>query len=348
MRNLFILLILAVFVITSCSQDDTSNNTLEAKPISQIQEENGIPVRVQTVELTTLEGWKTYTGDVQGAEQVTVYGKLDDNIQTIKVKTGDRIEKDQVVAIYETDNPQANYRQAKIALDNAEKMFSRMKAVFDEGGISQQQMDDVEVGYKVALENFNATSKMINVKSPISGQVVDVFVETGEPINPGDPICKIAKINQLKTEVEVDESDLYYFQTGQHALVTWNALPDETFNGKIDRISISADPETRTFTVDVLIDNEDEKLRPGAFVKIAIQTTNKPDVIAVDNRVIEFDNEQPFVYIIDNNIARKTTISLGEESGEFVEITNGLNLGDALVVEGQTLLADAKKTLIVE
>lgn len=348
MYNLLTLLIVTLFLIQGCSPHNGTDPKLEAKPIRRIQAENGIPVRVKTIELTTLEGWKSYAGDVEGADQVTVFGMLGDNIEAVNVKIGDYVEKDHVVAVYETDNPQANYRQAQLALENAEKMYNRMKAVFDEGGISRQKIDDVETNYRLALENFKATSKMINIKSAIDGQVVDVFVEAGEPLNPGDPICKIAKTAVLKTEVDVDESDIYLVRKDQEVRISWQALPEEIFSGRVDRISLSADPETRAFTVEILIDNKNKKLRPGAFVTVAIRTINKTGVIAIDNRIIERAAGQPFVYTVQNGAARQTPLTLGQPANELVEVVEGLQVGDVVVVEGQTLLSDAKKVLVVD
>ena len=344
MRHLLIIsLIIISLVIAGCGNDASQTDKLEAKPISQIQEENGMPVRVKEVKPTTLENWKTYSGDLEGAEQVIVKGMLGDNIQQINVKIGDRVEKDQVVAVYETDNPTANYRQAKIALENTEKLYNRMKAVFAEGGISQQDMDNIESQYKVAQENFNATEKLIRVKSPIKGIVVDVFVEPGEPVKSGDKICKIAQINKLRAKVYVDEIDMNEFHLGQTVQIKWNALPDEAFEGTIHKISISADPEKRGFMVEALINNENDKLRPGAFVNVAIQTINKQDVIIADRQVILRDGAEKFVFVAADNKALKRAVQTGQEAADDLEIVSGLTPGELLIIEGQSLLSDQQR-----
>ncbi|MFC1852455.1 efflux RND transporter periplasmic adaptor subunit [candidate division CSSED10-310 bacterium] len=331
-----------------CSKDNKSVDKLKAKPISQIQEEIGIPVRVTPVKLTRLEKWQTYTGDVEGAEQVTVFGALGDIIDKVHVKTGEQVNKDQVVASYETDNPTARYRQAQIALTDSEKFYQRMKAVYDADGISQQKMDNLESQYKLAQENFKATAKLINVKSPIAGVVVDVFVEDGEPLKPGGEICKVARISRLKTTVSVDENDVYHFKKGQDVHITWSAVPQEMFTGKIQKISLSVDPKLRSFTVEIMIENEKGRLRPGAFVNVAIRTLNKHDVITVARHVVTRNEDKASVFVVENKKAIKKEIKLGQESGNIVEVTAGLIPGDLLVVEGHTLLRDQNKVNIVK
>ncbi|MBN1550272.1 efflux RND transporter periplasmic adaptor subunit [bacterium] len=347
MKATIIGLVIMAFILTGCNRTADTEDKLESKSVSQIQQEKGIPVRVEPVELARLETWKSYTGDVEGAEQVTIYGSLGDVLDKIHVTIGDCVEKDQIVASYETDNPSAKYRQAEIAMDTHEKLYQRMTAVYQAGGTSQQTMDEIESQYKVARENFHATAKLINVKSPISGVVVDVFVESGEPINPGDQICKVARIDSLKTTVEVDENDIVHFEKGQDVRVTWRALPDQIFMGKIHEIAMSADPEQRSFAVEILIDNENNMLRSGVFVTVDIRILNKDNVIIVPRNAVFRNDTEAFVFIAQDGKAVKKTVQLGLESGNRIEIISGLDLGDLLIIEGQTMVDDQSHINVV-
>ena len=346
-KILFMLSItVAMTVLISCS--DSKAKTTKVESIAQIQQREGIPVVVEKIKKTKLEKWSDYTGDLEGTEQVTVFGLLGDDLKDVNVVIGDIVEKDEVIAEFSTDNVAAKYRQAQINMETVERTYNRMKSVYEAGGFSKQKLDEIEAQYKVAVENFNATSKLIKIKSPISGVVVDVFVDKGERVDPKTPICKIAKISELKTTIYVDESEIINFSKGQHVDVRWDAYKNKRFNGSVNKISLSADPRRRGFAVEILVDNSKMLLKPGIFADINVRTTNKSDIIKIPRTAIMKNDEKKYIFVSKNNIAEKKEIITGLESGNFVEIISGLNVDENLIINGQSLLNDKAKVKIVE
>lgn len=339
-----VLSILLIFLLVSCSKDE---EVKEVASISKMQESKGTPVRVTTVEMGDLEKWSDYSSVLEGSEQTTVFGMLNDELEKIHVKIGDKVQKDQVIAQFAQDTPEAKYKQAKINLDTVEKTYNRMKKVFESGGISRQEFDNIEAQYKVAQENLNSTKKMVYVKAPISGIVVDVIAKEGRRISPADPVCKIARFNNLKTTVYVDEKDINYYTKGQKVFVKWDALKGEKFEGTIKKISLSADPEMRGFAVEIDIPNPDNKLRPGIFVDIEIRIEDIKNIISVPRQTILKEGEKEYVYIIESGKAVKKYIETGIENGTKIQVTAGLNIGDALVYEGHNILSNGNKVKVV-
>jgi len=259
MKKIMSLILVAVMaMLMSCS--DSKADIGKVETISDIQKREGMPVRVLPVVKSSMEKWADYSGDLEGTEQVTVFSLMGDDLKNVNVNTGDIVGKNEVIAAFSKESPSAQYRQARINKETVEKTYKRMKNVFESGGISQQNLDEVEAQYKVAVENFKATSRMIEVKSPIAGVVVDVFVDKGERVGPQTPICKVAKISELKTTIYVDESDIVNFAKGQDVVVTWDALKNQKFHGAIKKISLSADPKKRGFAVEVVIENHHRNL----------------------------------------------------------------------------------------
>ena len=346
-KILFMLSIAAVMtVLISCS--DSKAETTKVESIAQIQQREGRPVVVEKVKKTNLEKWSDYTGDLEGTEQVTVFSMLGDDLKDVNVAIGDIVKKDEVVAEFSTDNVAAKYKQAKIGMETVEKTYNRMKSVYEAGGFSKQKLDEVEAQYKVAVENFNATSKLIKIKTPISGVIVDVFVDKGERVGPKTPICKVAKISELKTTIYIDESEIINFSKGQYVDVRWDAYKNKKFNGRVNKISLSADPKKRGFAVEILVDNSKMLLKPGIFADINVRTTNKSDIIKIPRTAIMKNDERKYIFVSKNNIAERKEVTTGLESGNFVEIISGLNVDENLIIDGQSLLNDKAKIKIIE
>jgi len=270
------------------------------------------------------------------------------------VEIGDRVTKDQIVAKFSTSNLQAQYKQAEIQYLTIEKTYNRMKKIHEAGGISLQKLDEIEAQYNVSKVNFNTTKELILIKSPIAGVVVDMFVERGQKIGTKDPVCKIAKISKLKTTIYVDETDINNLHTNDNVIVTWDGLKGEEFNGKIDKISISAEPRLRGFAVEISIDNRSNLLKPGTFVDIKLKTLEKNNIISISRETIIEKSDKKYIYTISKdekekkNKAKLTEIKTGLFSGDFIEVKKGLKINDELIIEGQTLLEDNILVNIVE
>jgi RND family efflux transporter MFP subunit len=321
---------------------------VELKTVSDIHSEKGIPVKTVSMEPQEIENWTTYNSDVEGFQHVEVFGLLHDNIKKVNVKIGDIVKEGQIVAEYAIDSPTAQFQQAKLSLENSKKMYDRMKEVYAGGGISQQDLDNLETQYKVALENYNSMAQMVKVEAPISGKVTEVSVDNGDLVSPATAICKIATTSTLKTSIQVDEEEIFNYKVNDPAHITWSALPNKTFNGKVSKVSMSANPELRSFTVEISIENNQDLLKPGAFVDIKVRTFKSEPTLSLDRLSILEEDNKSYVYVLDQNEARKQTVKTGRDINGIVEIIAGLHEGDEVISEGLTLIEDGSKVNVVE
>jgi len=345
MKKISVLLLAAILVLTSCGK---SGAEVSAKPISKIQEEEGIPVRLSSVEKSDLSGWKDYSGVLEGKEQVVMYGMLGDELKVIHVRIGDRVKKDQILAEYSNENPQAQNRQARIGFETIEKTYERVKTIYQSGGVSKQQLDEVEAQYKVAKENLNASGKLLVIKSPIDGIVTDKFVDVGQIIDSKTPVFKISRTDQLKALIFVDEAQINSIRTGSAAKIVWDGDIKYEFTGKIEKLSLSAIPERRGFQAEILVDDPRKILRPGMFVTVNLETARLNNIVHVNRNVLVEENGKNFVYIAQNGKAVKKEITIGRSSGFDVEVLSGLSGGEELVVEGQNMVADGRLLKVVK
>ncbi|PIE77456.1 MAG: hypothetical protein CSA15_12810 [Candidatus Delongbacteria bacterium] len=344
MKKLLITTAIAILILlTSCSK---KSKETKSKSIDQIQSENGIPVVVSDINSGELIAWTDYTTYLKGAKQQKVYGMLGDDLKSIDVKTGDIVKSGDVVAKFATDNPKAQYRQAKIQAETIEKTYSRMKAVFESGGISRQKMDEIEAKYKAAKETYLMASKLVNIKAPISGMVTDIFVDPGQRVKPSTPILEIAKTDEVIAKIVLEESKIQYVNIGDEVRVKSDSY-DKEFIGKVKKVSLSANIRTGGFTVEIAIPNKESKLRPGLFCKVLFKTVDIKDVISIPRNSIVKIGKRKFVYIVEDKKAKRVEVETGLTSGDSVVIKSGLSNGDKLVVQGQSRLSDGSKVKIV-
>jgi RND family efflux transporter MFP subunit len=348
MKNKFItaLTLLALILIASCSKEKPASG--EDNSIETLQAKTGIPVRISEIKRADLIKWDEYSGTLSGFEEISVFGLLGDNFEQINVSVGDIVKSGDILAEFPTNNPQANYNQAMIGYETVEKTYERMKRVYESGGISQQQLEEIEAQYKIAKANFEATKQLVKVISPASGVVVDVFFNKGDKNDPQKPLCKIIKTNKLKTEIFIEEEKIAGYKKGQKVVVRWDGLKGTEFKGVINKISMSSNPMARGFSAEILIANDKEELMPGIFVYVQTPVFTRSGAISIPRDSFFSEAGRDFVYISKDGFAVKKEIKTGENIGNTVVIDSGLNEGDMIIYEGRALLTDGAKIRVVE
>jgi membrane fusion protein (multidrug efflux system) len=345
-KYLLTLLSLAIIIITSCAKEDAVAQ--EDTSVEALQQAQGIPVKITNIEKQDITQWDEYSGTLSGFEEVTAFGMLGDNYSKVNIEVGDLVKKGEILAEFSTDFPGANYNQAKIGYETTEKTYNRMKKVFESGGISQQQLDEVEAQYKISKENFNSTKQLVKVISPTSGVVVNVNFDKGNKNDPKMPLCTIIKTGKLKTDIFIEEEKIAAYEKGQEVRLKWDGLKEKDFVGVINKISMSSNPKMRGFSIEILVDNKTEELMPGIFVYVFTPIYEKEDIVVIPREAVFRENGKNYVYVANNETANKKQITLGKSIGNKIEIVKGLATGDKLIYEGRALLKEGSKINIVE
>ena len=343
---LITLLSLLILLLTSCAEEEAV--TQKDTSIEALQKAQGIPVKIATIKKQDITQWDEYSGTLSGFEEVSAFGMLGDNYAKVNVEVGDLVKKNDILAEFSTDFPGANYKQAKIGYETVEKTYNRMKKVFDSGGISQQQLDEVEAQYKIAKENFNATKQLVKVISPTSGVVVSVNFDKGAKNDPKKPFCSIIKTGKLKTNIFIEEEKIAAYSKGQKVRLKWDGIKDKEFVGVINKISMSSNPKMRGFSIEILVNNKSEELMPGIFVYVYTPHFTKKDIIVIPRESVFKESGKDYVYVANSTAAKKKEITLGKNIGNTIEIVKGLSVGDKLISEGRALLKEGSKIKVIE
>ena len=313
--------------------------------IEEIQKVKGKPARVVKAGIVKLTDVRAFSGTIEGSQQTTASAKLGDPISKINVRVGSKVKKDQILAEFAFTGDNTAYQQAKAQIDMQEKTLARMKEVQAKGGVSQQDVDQLETQINVAKMNLETARRATLVLAPSSGTITEVKHKVGEVPGVGGAMFTIANLDKVILKLNVTSSEIGFFKKGAKAVIELNG---EKIEGEVTLIPLAADKTTRFFPVEVTFKNKSRKLLPGMYLTAKLDAREVTGV-TVPTEAIVYGNGVNAVWIVDaNGKAKRKIVQLGVQTKSDIQITEGINEGDIVMVEGQNRMNDGDKVLIVE
>jgi cobalt-zinc-cadmium efflux system membrane fusion protein len=185
---------------------------------------------------------------------------------------------------------------------------------------------------------------LFSLRSPIDGIVVERNATIGATVGSDASLFKIIDSSSVWIDANVFEKDLSRVKLGQGAKVSVPAVPGTVFSGKVIFVSSVVDPETRTIKVRTEVANRDGRLKPSMFANVQIITEVSRSAISVPQSAVLNDNGQSILFVLGPGGFEKRVITAGIQSGDRIEIRDGINPGDKVVVKGNYLLLEQSKT----
>ena len=317
----------------------------EAKSMDQIQQDEGIPVRVETVEYKPFEKFRNYFAKLSGIQEATKTSKFGGKIEKINFQVGDYVEADQVVIEFPYDDPGSVYEQTKVTYDNSKKTYERTKVLLDSGQTSLANFDAVEAQYLVNKRNYEIARKLTFIEAPFSGYIVDVKVNVGDNVKGDSPLFTIAQLNKMRARIWITEKEINEIRTGLSAEME---IGGKIYKGKIVEQSMAIDPARQAFYAEVEFDNSKKELKSGMTVEIKVLIYKNPEAIIIPRNLVAKDDNGEYVFVENNGKAEKRYINNGQESGIYYEISKGLQVGDKLITKGNSQLTDGSKVNVIQ
>lgn len=351
MKNTFkviITLAAATLLFVGCDKKDNQAAKAEKKSstIEEIQKANGKPARVVKAAKSKLTDVRKFSGTIEGMQQSYAISKMGDPLEKIHIQVGSTVKKDQVLAEYVFTGDNTQYQQAQEQVALLEKATARMREVYKAGGLSEQDMDTQEMQLKIAKMNLETARRATKILAPASGVVTELNYEVGQTPNVGGVLCTIAKLDKVILKLNVTSQDIGYFKKGASATVT---LADGSkAKGKVTLIPLAANPQTRFFPVEVTFDNWKKKLLPGMYMTADLDA-QQVNAVVVPSEAIVYRNGLNSVWTVDaEGNAKRKIVQVGVQFNGEVQILEGVEVGDLVMVEGQSKMNDGDKVLIVE
>lgn len=328
--------LLGLIALVGCSKTEESVKT-----------ETALSIKAMVVRPADRELVGTYTGSLEGEQQAILIAKIAEAVDSVLVREGSRVTAGDVIVTLDKSGPSTGYQQARSTFQNAEKNFKKMQYLFKEGAVSESEHDAAETAYEVARAAFEAAERLVRVETPIDGIATSIDVSAGDFVNLGQRLATIATTGRLRIKFGVNAEEIAQFKTGRTVRIVSEAVAGEA-TGTIARVASSADPVTRTFQVEAVIDNAAGRFRPGMFVRVQSLRETFASVLSVPSRaVLRLDGKQ-LVYTVVNGRAHPTPVEVGADIAGSLVITSGLQPGDTVVTLGQDYLTDNALVSITE
>jgi HlyD family secretion protein len=274
-------------------------------------------------------------------------------------------------------------QDARAAAANARAVYERRQALYEKGGISKKDLetsqldltkaeDDLRLAEQTValrtgalnpndraqaqarvnqaaqhLGTLDAQLSYATIRAPITGVVTDQALYEGSFVSSGTTLVTIADISEVIVKAPFSDTVAAQLKVGDSATVMPTDMPGESMTGQVTLVSRAVDPTNRTVEVWVTLGNGAGKLRANGAAQVTVAANSKTDAVVVPASAVTLDAtnaDEGTVMVVDaENVAHETKVTVGIRTSEVVEITEGLQGGETVVIEGNYALPDGAK-----
>jgi len=282
----------------------------------------------------------------------------------------------------EIKQAEAAMQQAKINLDSAEESFQRMEKLFSEGAVSEQQYDQAKGQFEIAQaqhqsakeryelikegaseEDIKVTQAQVRqaqsalnivkaqldntiIRAPIGGKVTAILAKTGEMISSAVPILTILDVSELYVKSGISEKDIASVRISQEVEILIDAFPRNQFKGEVVTKGAAVDPQSKTLEIRIKIIDPETEIPPGVFARANILIEKKANTLIIPDTALTRKKDGLFVFVVNGEMVEKRTVTTGITRNKQVEILQGLQKDEEIVILGNITLEDGDRVTV--
>ena len=386
MKNIFLLLTLAILII-SCGGDSKSiTATIENKDLKKIREKRNELITEQATiagklkiidaaisKLDTIKKYPLVTafqvktinfnhflelqGSVATKQNLILYPEFSGLLTKVYVKEGQKVSKGQLLATIDDGGLSEQVAQMEVQLSLAKTTFERQKRLWEQkigSEIEFLQAKATYEGQENAVNQMKSQLAKTSVRAPFSGIIDDIITEQGTVVVAGaSQLLRIVNLDNMYIEAEVPEVYLSRIVPGKTVEVYFPVL-GETLNTKVNQVSNFINPSNRTFKITILIKNKEKLIKPNLTAKIKINDyTNEQAVLIPQSIISENSLGEQYIFIAQNinkdneATAKKMIVKTGKTQGDFLEVLEGVASNDIIINEGARNVKDGQNVKIL-
>lgn len=363
--------IISILLLAGCG---TSNNNAALKYKSQ-----AIPVQTVVVKTGDLSSVNNLSGVVASDIQTNIGAKLAGHVQSVNVDVGDSVKQGQVLAQLDPVELEGQLQQTaaqkqidQVQLQGAQTNYEQAMADYqrnntlnNNGALSESELEQSRLkmntaqseiqAYQATLNRDQASANIINqqlseltITSPMDGIVAARNIEAGEQISMQTTLFSIVSKNSLKVTVDVSDQMIANIKPGTTAKVVVPEIGKTVFEGSVANVSPTLDATSHSYPVKIQIEKTAAQLAPGMTAMVTFTGLKaQPGIIIPAQSVVETPQGSE-VFTVEHNTAHMHLVQMGAVSSDQAVITNGLKVGQQLVINGQDLLSDGVAVKVVK
>jgi membrane fusion protein (multidrug efflux system) len=300
-----------------------------------------IPVNMMKVTASPVSTTVNAVGALIAEDSVVLRPEIDGRIATLLFKEGQPVNKGAVLVVLDSAEQRAQVAAAQADMKLAASRYKRSEELVAQNFISKQALDESRANLDILrarLQQEQVTLDKTVLRAPFAAVAGLRQVSPGAYIKKGDDIVRLDALGTLKLEVPVPETYLPLVHIGLPVTLTIDALPGQTFSGKVHAIDPVVDPVSRNVRVRARIANPKGQLKPGMFARATADLGGKTSAILLPEQVIVPRPDGSYVFLAVNGKAELRKVTLGKREPGRVEIVSGVAVGDTVVLDGQIKL----------
>lgn len=331
------------------------------------------PVQVQSVSTESIVSQINVTGTVTSPRTAVLSTAVAGLVAELTIDEGHRVQSgdalltlDDELAKLAHERTLAEVQQRNTALAEAERRLAEAEEVGTQRGIARTQIESLRAevsGAEAALAAANAAAREQQaiverhvLKAPFDGVISERLAELGEWVNPGNGLLALVATDNLRFDFRVGQENFAALTPQTLVSISLDAIPERSIAGTIEAIVPVKNPIARTFLVRVVASdtatNDELPITPGMSARGKIDVdTGRTGVTVSRDAILRFPDSRITVWVVDTqdaqNVVREQLVSTGFEFNGVVEITNGLSVGDIVVVRGNETLQSGQAVSIL-
>lgn len=275
-------------------------------------------------------------GTAGANESIEIQPRISSLIERILFEEGQQVRSGDVLVRLEDDEIVAGLALAEASLSESRSLYDRSKSLAATQAISASNLDQLLAQVQVdeaAVEAARARLDLTVIRAPFSGRVGLRRVSPGSFVNTSTVITTLDDVSRIKLDFAVPETFLTVVSEGMNITAESLVYPDRVFRGQVASIDTRLDPVSRAVQVRAIIPNDEGLLKPGMFMSVDLQRDRGEVVVAPEQSIVPEGRSQ-FVYVVADGVAEKRRVVLGRRIPGFVAIEDGLEAGEAVIIEG--------------
>lgn len=339
--------LIAVLLLSGCKLNLAGNAEDKDK---KEKKEVAIPVEIAKIARGTINASFHGSATLEADEEATVVAKAGGIVENIEFEEGQAVAAGQVLARLDTDKLRLEVARAQANYDKLRNEYERNQVMFKKNLVSSDTFERAQfelAQQKAELDLARLALEDAAIRAPISGVISERMIKVGNMIPVNQAAFRITQFDPLLAVLHVPEREMNKIRVGQPAKLHVDVYGNESFDGKVERISPVVDAATGTVKVTVEMHASAQRLKPGMFGRVSILYDRHENALLLPKDALVSEDAEQSVFVIKEGKASKVAVSTGFINSHYIEVLQGISDGDQVVTTGQATLKDGAKVEIV-
>ncbi len=336
------------------------------------------PVRYEIVSTSQEARLRTFAGVARAGVESNLSFRVAGTVDRTAVTVGQKVRRGQLLARMDPTDYElkvqeavAGWAQAEAASRNAEADYERVRGLYENNNASRRELDGARAGSESSRARVQAAEKRLEqarqqvsytaLRAPVDGTIASVNVEVNENVDAGQKVILLTAGSEIDVEVALPEAVIVEVELGQKVVVGFDALPGRTFEAEVTEAGVAAVGMATTFPVTARLLEADPDIRSGMAAEVAFRfsTAGTGGRMLVSAVAVGEDRDGRFVFVLDvaedsadggpsTALVERRSVTVGELTGDGLEILSGLEDGEMVVTAGVRRLSDGESVLVLE